>query len=292
MSLDMSRGLHWIGHPGSLGWIVDRGEESVEDDIDVRVSTSMGGGRRVRVQRVRPLRAWSLQIPESHADEVRHLRSLLTSTIGPYQLITSHAQVSNVLTPERAEMMSLITPSAGLGQAGGWPIAAESGGGWTTTTKVNPSANGGAQGVVRVGPAPTPPWHTGRKVTVSAMLGTQRTAGAYVVLDWLDAAGAQIGAGVNGNAVTGMDGLRRSTATGTPPFGAVACRIGIVYAEVIGQPQVTWTDAPIEEWAPGEGADRMVVTASSRQTGLAVPDSYALRRSTHSFTLLETGPSW
>ena len=292
MSLDMSRGLHWIGHPGALGWIVDRGEESVEDDIDVRVSASMGGGRRVRVSRVRPLRTWSLQIPDAHADEVRHLRSLATATLGPYQLVTSHAQVSNVLTPERAEMMSLITPSAGLGQAGGWPIAPESGGGWTTSTKVNPAANGGGWGIVRVGPAPTPPWRTGRKVTVSAMLGTQRAGGAYVILDWLDAAGAQVGAGVNGNAVTGMDALRRSTVTAVPPWGAVACRIGIAYAEVISQPQVTWTDAPIPEWSPGEGADRVVVAASSRQTGMAVPDDYALRRSTHSFALLETGPSW
>lgn len=292
MSLDMSRGLHWIGHPGALGWIVDRGEESVEDQIDARTKTSMGGGVRARVSRVRPLRSWSLQIPDAHADEVAHLRSLATSTLGPYQLVTAHAQVSNVLTPERAEMMSLITPSAGLGLAGGWPIASESGGGWTTSGRVNPAANGGAQGVVRVGPAPTPPWHTGRKVTVSALLGTSRAGGAYVVLDWLDAAGAQIGTGVAGNAVTGMDALRRSTVTAVPPWGAVACRIGIVYAEVISRPQVTWTDAPVEEWSPGEGADRVVVTGSSRQTSMAVPDNYALRRSTHSFTLLETGPSW
>ena len=292
MSLDMTRGLHWIGHPGALSWIVDRGEESVEDQIDVRVSTSMGGGVRARVQRVRPLRSWSLQIPNAHADEVAHLRSLATSTLGSYQLITSHAQVSNVLTPERAEMMSLITPSAGLGLAGGWPIAPESGGGWTTSARVNPAAVGGAQGVVRVGPAPTPPIWTGRKVSVSLLLATQRAAGCYATLDWLDAAGAQVGSGINGNTVTGMDALRRSTVTGTPPWGAVACRVGAVYAEVLSRPQVTWTDAPIEEWSPGEGADRVVVTSSSRQTDMAVPDDYALRRSTHSFTLLETGPSW
>lgn len=292
MRLDTSRGLHWIGHPGALSWIVDRGEESVEDNIDVRVSTSMGGGVRARVQRVRPLRSWSLQIPNAHADEVRHLRSLITSTLGSYQLITSHAQVSNVLTPERAEMMSLITPSAGLGLAGGWPIAPESGGGWTTGTRVNPAANGGAQGIVRVGPAPVPPVWTGRPVTVSMMLATQRLAGCYIILDWLDAAGAQVGSGIVGNTVTGMDALRRSTVTAVPPWGAVSCRIGAAYAEVISQPQVTWTDAPIEEWSPGEGADRVVVTGSSRQTDMAVPDDYALRRSTHSFTLLETGPSW
>ncbi len=287
MGLDMKIGMHWIGHPGSLGWIVDRGEESVEDEIVTSESRSMGGGVRLAVSRDRPSRSWAFSIPESHSDEVSHIRTLLTATLPPYQLVTSDAQVSNVLTPERSTMQSLITPSAGLGMAGGWPKAD---GTWTTITRTNPAAAGGAQGLVRVGPAPTPPIWTGRKVTVSEWLATARAGGAYIILDWLDAAGAQIGSGVFGNSVTGLDMLRRSTVTATPPWGAVACRIGTLYAELIGEPQVTWTDAPIPEWSIGEGADRVHIAASSRSTSMTIPDEYALRRKDYSFTLREVGP--
>ena len=286
MAHDLSKGMHWIGHPGSLGPIVDYGMESVQDDVEMQVSTSMGGGRRVAVSRTRPARSWSMSIPNAHADDIGHVRTLLAATLPPYQLVTAHAQVSNVLTPERSVMSDLITPSA-LGMAG---ALVKEDGSWATITRTNPAAAGDAVGLVRVGPAPTPPVFTGRPVTISCQLATNNSAGAYVILDWLDAAGAQIGSGVNGNAVTGMDMLRRSSVTATPPAGAVALRIGVAYAEVLAEPQVTWTAAPIEEWSIGEGADRVVISGSSTDTSMAVPDRYALRRSDYSLTLLEMGP--
>lgn len=286
MNRDMSKGMHWLGYPGGLHPVVDLGEESVTDDIAVSTFEPLGGGRRVFVPRARPLRSWSLSIPAAHADEVAHLRTLLAATMPPYTLVTADAQVSNVLTPERSVMGGLLQGSLSL--AGSWPIESASGGGWSTVTGLNPAAAGGAQGLVRIGPAPIPPLWTQRPVTASVLLATARTAGAYVVLDWLDAAGAQVGAGVNGNSVTGMDALRRSSVTATPPWGAAACRIGVVYAEVVAQPQVTWTDAVIPEWTVGNGADRVVVTSSSRSTSMAVPDAYALRRGDHSYTLMET----
>lgn len=287
MARDTSKGMHWIGHPGSLHPVTDYGMEDVSSDIDVRVSTSMGGGRRVRVSRVRPPRSWSLRIPSAHADDIAHVQVLLTATLPPYQLVTADAQVSNVLTPERSVMRSLLTGS--LARAGGWPIVAV-GGAWTTITGLNPAAAGGANGLVRIGPCPTPPLWTNRPVTVSVWLATASSSGAYVALEWLDAAGAAVAGTVNGNAVTGMDGLRRSTATGTPPWGAVSCRLGIWRAEVISQPQVTWTPSPIPEWAPGRGADRVVITGASRDTNLAVPDSYALRHGDFNLFLSEVGP--
>lgn len=282
----LSKGMHWIGHPGSLHPIIDFGEESVTDDIAQSVEVDMDGTRHVRVARHRPLRSWRLAVPDAHADQLAPLRALLTATLPPYVLITADAQVSNVLTPERSVMSDLITPSA-LGLAGAW---VKEDGTWATITRTNPSAMFGALGLVRIGPAPVPPTFTGRPVTISCQLATARTAGAYVILDWLDAAGAQVGAGVDGVAVAGMDMLRRSSVTATPPAGAVALRIGVAYAEVLAEPQVTWTGAVIPEWTVGNGADQVVPTDHSRSTSMAVPDSRSLRRSSHDISLMEVGP--
>lgn len=284
MAHDMSKGMHWIGHPGSLNPIIDYGEESSQLEIALSVEAGMGGGQRVRVSRERAPRTWSLSIPNAHADDIEHVESLLTALLPPYQLVTAKAQVSNVLTPERSTLQDLDYGTLAL--AGGWPIA-DAGGRYTTTTALNPTAAFGNQALVRVGPCPIPPQRANRPVTASALLATGWGAGARVVLDWLDSSGVQIGTGVNGNAVTGVDALRRSTVTAMPVWGAVACRIGIVYAEVISQPQVTWTSAQIPEWSIGKGADRVVPTAFSESTSLAVPDSYALRRGDYSLSLME-----
>ena len=259
MAHDLSKGMHWIGHPGSLGPIVDYGMESVQDDIEMQVSTSMGGGRRVAVSRTRPARSWSMSIPNAHADDINHVRTLLAVTLPPYQLVTAHAQVSNVLTPDRSVWRSLMPGSVTVSLAGAWPL---DGGGWSTVTALNPSAAFGNQALVRVGPFPVPPSWTQRPVTISCYLGTARSAGTYVTLEWLDAAGVQMGAGVLGNSVTGMDLLRRSSATATP----------------------------IQEWSVGEGADRVVITGSALDTDMAVPDRHSLRRGSYSLNLLEMGP--
>ena len=283
MGHDYSRGMHWIGHPGSLVPFIDYGSESTSDDFEPQVTTSMSGARRARVPRGRPPRSWSLSIPAAHNDEMAQLRTLAAATLPPYQLVTAEAQVSNVLTPERS-----VLADSSLALGGWWPIAGEYGGGGTLA-RLNPSAAFGSIATVRIGPCPTPPVWTGRAVTVSVLLATARADGAHVWLQWLNAGGAQVSGSVRGGSVTGMDGLRRSTATGTPPSGAVACRLSIDYAEVIAQPQVTWTDHPVE-WTVGNGADQVVITDLSRETELAVPDDRNLRRGDYSLNLTEVGP--
>jgi len=276
--------MHWIGHPGSLVPVIDYGSESTSDDFEPQVSTSMSGVRRARVPRGRPPRSWSLSIPAAHNDQMAQLRTLAASTLPPYQLVTAEAQVSNVLTPERS-VMSDSNPALSLG--GWWPIAGEYQGGGALT-RLNPSAAFGQMAPVYIGPAPVPPVWTGREVTASVLVGTARAEGAQVGLQWLDAAGKLMSTRWS-TRVTGMDGLRRTTATGTPPAGAVACKLIVYYAEVIAQPQVTWTDAPVE-WTVGNGADAVVITGLSRDTDLAVPDDRNLRRGDYSLTLAEVGP--
>ena len=281
---DYSRGMHWIGHAGALVPFKDRGSVSVTDDVEPSIQVSLGGVRRARVSRNRPPRSWSLSMPDAHADDVAHVRSLMTATLPPYQLVTAEAQVSNVLTPER----STLTDS-GLALGGWWPIAGQYEGGGTLA-RLNPSAAFGSVATVTIGPCPVPPTWTGRQVTASVYVATARAEGARVVILWRDSAGAPVSPQANGNFVSGMDGLRRSTVTATPPAGAVACELRVQWAEVIARPQVTWTDVPIPEWTVGNGADRVVITGLDRDTELQVPDSRNLRRASYSLNLTEVGP--
>lgn len=281
MNRDMSKGMHWIGHPGSLLPIIDAGEESSQPDPAVSLSRSLGGSVRARVSRKRAPRSWSLSVPNAHWDETSHIEALMLTTLGPYQLVTAKAQVSNVLTPERSVMLDQA-----LGLGGVWPMET---GEWATTVRLNPSAAFGNVAQVNIGPTPAPPTFTARRVTVSCWLSTARAEGAHAVLYWRDAAGANLPGGVVGNSVTGMDMLRRSTASGTPPAGAVSCMIGVRYAEVLSMPQVTWTDGPVE-WSTGKGADNVVITALPESTSMAAPTSRNFRRSNVGIELQEVGP--
>lgn len=291
VSFDYSRGGYWIGHPGNLYPVVDRADElPVADVDDPLISVSLGGGVRYRERRNRPGREWRVQISDARVDEIAHVEHLVTATVGPYVWVDSYAQVTNLLLPEES-VGNATTPSLAFG--GTEPMAGRLDE-VVTTVRSNPAAGGGAQGIVRVGSVPVPPAWSRRKVTASALLSTNRAAGAYVVLDWLNGQGQQVGSGVAGNAVTGMDGLRRSTVTAAPKPGAVSCRISIVYAERIARPQITWTDGPVD-WGIGGGAHRVTIHSLERSRGLAVPDQggrsmAGLRRTGLSFTVREVGP--
>lgn len=285
--MDVSRGMYWIGPPGNLYPLKDYvGVLEVTDEDTTRTTPLLGGGRQVAVSRTRPLRSWRVTIPGAHFDEVANLRELLTATMPPYSWVDPMAQVTNVLTPEQSVLKAT---SPALGFSGAWPISGTGGTEFATVTRTNPSAAFGNIAPVTIGPGPIPPWWAGRKVTVSSYLATSRSAGAYVVLQWLNAAGAPVGSAVTGNAVTGMDGLRRSVATGTPPPGAATFRFTNNYAEVIGRPAATWTDEAVE-WDAGNGATQVYVGEVSRSTEYAAPGDRSLRRVDVSFEVKEAGP--
>ena len=292
VSFDYTRGGYWLGHPGALYPIVDRTDELPVADVDEPLlSTSLGGGVRSRERRNRPGREWRVQISDARVDEIAHVEHLLAATLGPYVWVDPYAQVTNLLLPEESVGNATTPPLAfgGAGAMAGRPDRV------VTTVRSNSAATFGSVGLVRVGSVPAPPVWSGRKVTASALLSTARSNGAYVVLYWLDGSGSQIGTGDMGNAVTGMDGLRRSTVTAAPKPGAVSCRIGIVYAERIARPQVTWTDGPVD-WGIGAGAHRVTIHSMERTRGLAVPDQggrsmAGMRRTGLAFTVREVGPA-
>ncbi len=279
---DLSRHApYWIGHPGALHPVVcSVAPLSVEHDMGLRVSTSLGGGRRVRRPRTRPLRSWSVDMTRSHPDDVAALMELVTATMGPYQWVTPAAQATNVLSPEASVLKSTLPP---LALGGSWPVA---GGGVAATSRLNPS-----RGPVWITPAPVPPSWTQRKVTVSAMLATSATPGARVVLQWLDAAGSQLGGSVPGGYVSGMDGLRRSFATEQVPSGAVSVRVEVQGAEVVARPAVSWTAQPTE-WGIGAGGQRVEIESLSETPERAWHTPQAGGRvQTLRMTVIETGPA-
>ena len=279
---------YWIGHPDTLLPLRGaRGSLSVEADEGVTFQTSMSGVVRARVRRKRAPRKWEVSIPAAHPGDIVGLQTLLAATLPPYQWVTPEAQVSNVLTPEQSILSDLIQPSSGLAHGGWWPLRGVYDGPGALS-RVNPQAQGGNVAGVFLGPFPVPPAWVGRDVTVAAWLATARTAGARVQLQWLDAAGAQVSGAVRGSFVTGMDALRRSTATGTPPAGAVAGRLYIPYAEVIAQAQASWTPRPVT-WVPGNGAMHTVIEEHSHDVRVAAMGR-GKRVTDVSFTVREVGP--
>lgn len=281
--MDLSKGNYWIGHPAHLLPLPDyAGVIEIASHQEPVLTESLGGGIRARIKRARPPRSWKVDIPDTHVDEVAQVRLLLNSTLGPYVWVDPWAQVTNVLTPEQSTMGSLVSPAEGLPQnGGGWRLIGTDGQ-QAALTRSNPT-----KGYVRVGPAPIPPAIANRAVTASCWISS--TTDAWVVLQWLDGSGNVV-ASEFGNTVTGMDGLRRSVATGKPPWGAAACRIQVSNAEVLAMPAVTWTSDAVE-WDVGNGVQQVVVGGMSRATAFAVPEYRELRRADLSFTVTEVGPA-
>lgn len=277
---DPSMGSFFFGHPGALYPIHAVVEPyDVDDDEGLSLSRSLGGGIRARTRRARASRSWGVTIPKAFPQDVINFREIVTTTLGPYVWVDPWAQVTNVLTPEMSTMGSLVSPAAGLPQnGGGWRLVGLDNQ-WAALTRSNPGKGG-----VWVGPAPIPPSFTGRPVTASIWLAS--TTDTRVNLQWLDGSGSVMSA-VQGNIVTGLDGLRRSVATGVPPWGASAARIYVAGSEVLARPAITWTDKAVP-WDVGNGAQQVEVSDASRKITRA--DS-AYRIHDLSFTVTEVGPA-
>lgn len=270
----------WIGHPGALyhvhGVVSPYG---IEEESEPVLTKSLGGGVRARTPRARAHRAWKVDIPDVFPQDVANLRTLLTATMGPYVFVDPWAQKTNLLTPEESVLSSVAAPAEGLAYGGGgWRLVGLPDQ-WVPVTRSNPSA-----GVVRVGHAPVPPAWASRTVTASCWLaGTD----AQVRMDWLDGSGNRITPSAFGSQVSGMDGLRRSVASGMPPWGCESVQITALNAEVLAQAAVTWTDAPTP-WDVGNGVQRVIISGLSRSISRA---SDAYRMHDLSFTVTEVGPA-
>lgn len=271
----------FIGHPGSLRPVHAMVEPyDIDDDMEPILTKALGGGVRARIPRARASRKWKVDIPSVYPQDVAGLRHLLAATVGPYVWVDPWSRVTNMLTPEESTLASLVSPSQLAQGGGGWRLVGLEGYQTAAATRSNPT-----QGSVTVGTAPVPPATVGVPVTASAWIASSRTGGGRVSLQWLSGSGSVMST-VTGNFVSGMDGLRRSTATGVAPWGATSARVYVQYADVLSMPAITWTDGATP-WDVGNGTRKVLVGGVSRSIRQA---SQASRLHDFSFTITEVGP--
>lgn len=261
----------WIGHPGALLPLPGaKGGLSSTSERAATFGTSAAGYKRVYMAARRPTyREWQVSMPLVRPDQIAVLDHLIMATDPPYVWVDAWARVTNVLTPAASILVGVIPALSPLGRQ---PL---DGGGWAADAAANPGS-----GLVRIAPAPV---IGDMPVTCSAWLASP--VGGTVSAQWLDSAGANLGAPVTGVAVAGTEVLRRASVTATPPVGAAAVTVLCDGVSVIAQPAVTWTDA-LTEYGSGGGATSVIVTKINRDIIRA--DS-AMRAQSVSFTVTEVG---
>lgn len=228
--------------------------------------------------RVRPIgrRTWSLGTSGATSPNEHSLLSQFAIGAwgtGPFWFLSADSLITNIMMPDE----SLCTPvhTDSLVSAGG-PV------------KLSTDAWAGSS-YQSADPAVAPlllsrtavPVTQGKKVTGSAWV---RGTGAYVRLHWYGEGDAYLGLSI-GNATSTPSVMTRVHVTGTPPAGAVSCRLLSSSALQVAQPAITWTDT-LAEWGAGEGCSKAVVSTFSRDQVLAVQGNSF---SNVSFTVTEVG---
>ena len=233
----MARIWPFIGSSGRLVEVPFTASEGTSRDSRVITKVSAEGRRRA-VVRPRTSRSWSVSVNAQTGLEAGPLREFVEGAWGggPWHWVTVEAQHGNLLTPGESIL-------SGVGSQGG---AVQLPTGWAPRTSV---VSGTAFDGIPVLP--------GRPVTLSMHL----TGSASLLL--LNASGATVGStGLSGS------GMRRVSATLTPPASAVSARVTV--SGTIARPQVTWTAKPVE-WTHGAGCRAAVVTGYSSDLLTAWP---------------------
>ena len=129
-----------------------------------------------------------------------------------------------------------------------------------------------------------PPVIPGVPVTGSAwLLGSNADVG----LQWLDASGGVITTHVSAPVSASLDGVRASV-TAMPPAGAV--RVSLIARNAVraARPAITYT-SEVFPWGDGQGCQKAVVHAVSRDVTKAWDNPNTGRWSELSFTVQEVG---
>ena len=264
----------YLGTLGRMIPIYSTPSAQLETEERYSFSTTLEGRRKAQV---RPIgrRTWGLSA--QFADPTEH--SLLSQFAngawgpGPFVFVPVDSVMTNLMTPD--ESLCIPTHTDSIVSAGG-PVQLGSEG-WSARSYQ--SADPGASPLLLSRTAV--PVLPGKRVTGSAWV---RGSGAYVRLHWYGEGDAYLGLSI-GNATSTPSVMTRVQVTGTPPAGAVSCRLFSSSATQVTQPAVTWTDS-LSEWGAGEGCPRAVVSAFSRDQVLAVQGN---TYSNISFTVTEVG---
>lgn len=262
---------------GSLGRMVKLpyvGSQQVQAEERYSFSSTLEGKRKAQVKPRGP-RTWALSADHFRPNEHSLLSQLADGAWGngPFVFVSADAPHTNLLTPGAASCDPALITATGFISNGG-PAEVESGL-WVGRSYLNTGTS-----ITMSFPSRTPVI-PGQVVTGSAYV---RGAGMKVNISFWDAADQFISS-VASTGSGSASAWSRLSAVGTPP--ANAARVA-VYATGAGRgaaPAVTWSDKVLS-WSDGQGCEKAVVSAFSRDQVLAVPGHTF---SNVSFTVMEVG---
>lgn len=266
---------------GSLGRLVKLpyvGSQQVQSEERYNFSSTLEGKRKAQVKPNGP-RTWALSADHFRPNEHSLLSQFADGAWGPgpFQFIPADAPHTNLMTPDGSLTID-SQPSAHVIRGGPVDLGAD---GWASSSLLSddPLVN-----FEMFGSMVYTPVIQGKPVTVSAWISAVPGSTARVRLYWYNSS-AQLLGGVLSREVQPSEGMARVSATGSPPAGAVSCRVVTLRAASLVRPAITWTDQMMP-WSVGSGCRQAVVSGSSRDLVLAVPGH---TYSNLSFTVTEVG---
>lgn len=236
----------WIGPLGGL--LPIRAAQAVKNtsSAPMRYYDTVGGGRRAQRLSARPLREWGFEHKSVSFAEADRLVALRDGSYGrgPFALVSTEAQISNVLTPEQSAMTAPMSPRM------------QSAGPVTIDGNYFPASLAASIPTSWAAFADTVPVAPGIPTTVSlwAMAGP----GAAPQMTVLWRSGSTLGESMT-VAGSGSGLWQRLVFQGVPPSGVDSVRFGVrAGTTFLAAPQVTWTRNPVD-WAAGRGAMSVTV---------------------------------
>lgn len=268
----MARAAGHHAYLGALGGLIELPNARV-DLAEQRASqvTETLAGRRQAYVAARARRSWKVQVPGSRPGEAGRLVELLRASPGPHIWVEPYAQVTNVLDPDVAALVTV-------------PSGSVAGAGFVTSDgdyAPRAAAASPADGVVQIGPGPVVP---GYPVTGAVYVSGAR-AGAQLALRFVSAGGAQVGADVVAP-VPASGAPSRPYVAGVTPPGAALVYLRVTAVTRMARPSVTWT-AGLLGWGPGHGCRSVLVTETAGSVRATHHVPHGVRTQVQSFTVVE-----
>ena len=263
---------------GPLGGLIEatqwKEKQSVSTGTAPSFFTGLDGARTAFVQPPagRTLREWDVSMSGARPEDAAAFHTLVLGGFGngPFVFADPLAQVTNLLTPRQSlmEPTALITTGPGQPRSNISPAVMIAPGGGRASGGVVTSASTGFWAYMT-------PIHPSKPVTMSLLVQGQATVALLVMR-------ADRTWSVVATQSTTVNHLnpQRVSLTARPPYGdAVMCGIRIIttQAVTVAQPQITWTVQPMP-WAPGRGANQVIVHGLSESFDRADPHLGGVRR--------------
>ena len=264
--------MMYLGSPGRMVGVKCPTRQRVGSSERYSFETTLEG--RVKAQVV-PLqrRVWDVELGQlTEPSEVATLQEFASGAWGkgPFWFVPADAPVVNMLTPDDTSMRTAESHHDPIDTP---PMATPDG--WAARSYLNDG------NFVRL--ADYVPVLPGAQVTGSAYL---RGSGGRVRIQFVDESHSPISLH---NAPVATDQVQRMHVTATVPADAAYVQLWITSSITqVARPAITWTDQPYE-YGEGQGCEKAVVHAVSRDVTKAWDNPKTGRWSSLSFTVQEVG---